>query len=138
MFDILESLRVDDCIRISGPPGNGKDMVIAAVCDYAIQRKEAFMIDDIFWLPPPNGVDIDEDSLYGDICRCVEILKKSPDENVWDSDETLLECRDRIDIELEDKRVLVVVDDKNLSFEFLNKSFFSWYSYSGKFTIVPN
>ena len=117
MFDILESLRADDCIRISGQPGNGKDMVVAAACDYAIQRKEAFMIDDIFWLPPPKGVDIDQDSLYGDLCRCVEVLRKRSEVDLWDSDETILECRDRIDIEFEDKRALLVVDDKLLNFE---------------------
>ena len=62
------------------------------------------MIDDIYWLPPPKGVDVDQDSLYGDLCRCVEVLRKPSEIDLWDSDEAILECRDRIDIEFEDKR----------------------------------
>lgn len=116
MFEMLEALRVEDLIRISGPPGYGKDSVVGAVADYALQRKESYLIDNVFWLPPPPGVVPNEDSLYGDLCQCVDILKDSA-EDIWDIDERLMECRDRIDIEMENLRPLMIVDDARISFK---------------------
>jgi hypothetical protein len=116
MFEILEALRVEDLIRISGPPGHGKASVVTAVADYVIQRKESYSIDNVFWLPPPQGVIPNEDSLYGDLCQCISILKDAT-EDIWDVDERLMECRDRIDIEMENVRSLLVVDDALISFK---------------------
>jgi O-acetyl-ADP-ribose deacetylase (regulator of RNase III) len=111
MYVILEALRVDDIVKVSGPSGNGKDSIVSAVCDYAMERRKTFSVDDIFWLPAPDGVVPEEDTLFGDLCLCVNILKDSKDD-VWDTDDTLLECRDRIEIELEDLQVVLVVDER--------------------------
>jgi len=111
MHEILEALRVDDIIKVMGSPGNGKDSVVAAVCDYALERKKEFSLDDIFWLPAPEGVAPEEDTLYGDLCLCVNILKESK-KDVWEKDEMLLQSLERINLELEDLRIVLVIDNR--------------------------
>eukprot|EP00980_Cylindrotheca_fusiformis_P021714 scaffold8535_cov132-Cylindrotheca_fusiformis.AAC.22 len=116
MYEILEAVRVEDQVRISGPTGHGKGCVVTAVADYALQRKESYSIDNVFWLPPPPGITPEPDTLYGDLCQCINILR-SATEDIWDVDEQLMECRDRIDIEMEGLRFLLVVDDPSKSFK---------------------
>jgi hypothetical protein len=41
-----------------------------------LKLKESFSLDDIFWLPAPKGVVPEEDTLYVDLCQCVNILKE--------------------------------------------------------------
>ena len=113
MFEILEAVRADDLIRVSGEKGSGKDSVVAAVCQYMLHRRKSFQIDGIYWLPAPEGVVPDEDSLFGDLCLAINIMKDAS-RPTWDDDD-LLECRERIELELEDKRVLLVIDDRDFS-----------------------
>jgi len=115
MYDILQALRVEDMVRINGPPGHGKDSVVAALADYAVLRAEFFAVDGVFWLPPMPGVVPVKDSLYGDLCQCVATLQDAPDD-IWDNNERLMECRDRIDIEMEHMKPLLIVDDSLISF----------------------
>jgi Ran GTPase-activating protein (RanGAP) involved in mRNA processing and transport len=111
MFEILEAIRVDDLIRVSGEKLSGKTCLVAAVCRYMLHRQKSFQIDEIYWLPAPEGVVPDADSLLGDLCLAINIMKNAT-EDVWDHDD-LLECRERIEFELEDKRALLVIDDKD-------------------------
>ena len=111
MYEIIEALRADDIIRVGGSPGNGKDSVVSAVCHYMLQRKEAFSVDEIFWLPPPEGVVADEDTLYGDLCLAMRLMDADTKGTNWDDDENL-ECRERIELELEDMKSLIVIDDR--------------------------
>jgi Ran GTPase-activating protein (RanGAP) involved in mRNA processing and transport len=113
MFEILEAMRVDDLIRVSGKKGSGKCSVVAAACRYMLHRRKSFQIDDIYWLPAPEGVIPDEDSLLGDLCLAINIMKDAGSDT-WDDDD-LLECRERIELELEDKRALLVIDDREFS-----------------------
>ncbi len=113
IYDLLEALRGDEIVRIVGPTGSGKKSVIAAVCHYAWKRRHTFSIDRIFWLPPLGIMTAPEDSLYGDLCRCISILEKAQ-ANVWDMDVMLLECRQRIEFEMEDLRLVLVVDEHRL------------------------
>ncbi|CAJ1954739.1 unnamed protein product [Cylindrotheca closterium] len=115
IYDVLQALRAEDMVRINGPPGHGKESVVAALADYAILRSEAFGVDGVFWLPPMPGVVPVKDSLYGDLCQCVSTLQDAP-EDIWDKNERLMECRDRIDIEMENMKPLLVVDDSLISF----------------------
>jgi hypothetical protein len=109
MYDILGAIRVDDIVRIAGPPGVGKDSVMSAVCHYVWKRRTTFELDNIFWLPAPVGVVPEEDSLYGDLCLCTDILKNA-ETKVWDEDDTLLESRERIEIEAEETQLLLILD----------------------------
>lgn len=115
MYEILEALRVADITKITGKPGNGKDSAVAAVCTYALERKNTFLLDDIFWLPALEGVHPQEDSLYGDLNLCINVLKDSR-EDIWETNDTLLECRERIEIELEGMQVVLVVDDRDFQY----------------------
>ncbi|CAJ1954772.1 unnamed protein product [Cylindrotheca closterium] len=123
LYDILQALRVEDVIRISGPVSHMKDTIVAALYDYSVQRTKNFMRGDIFWLPPVQGVVPVEDSLYEDLCVCLDILQDStlatlqdsPEER-WDKDEMLMEYQVRIDIEMEFMKPLLIVDFSLITF----------------------
>ena len=108
MYEILESLRVDDVVRVGGPPGSGKKSVVAAVCRYVLQRKSSFLIDDVFWLPTREGVKPEEDTLFGDLSEVVSMMVNSTGD-IW-QDDAAMEFRDRIEIELEGKRTVLAID----------------------------
>ncbi|KAG7359457.1 hypothetical protein IV203_034555 [Nitzschia inconspicua] len=114
MYEILESIRVDDIVKISGTPGYGKDAVVAAVAHYAMERRKLFAIDDIFWIPAPEGVKPQADSLYDDLCQCCNLIRTSK-EDIWDTNDSLLECKERLQIELEELKMILVVDDRSFS-----------------------
>ncbi|KAL3921441.1 MAG: hypothetical protein SGILL_002745 [Bacillariaceae sp.] len=114
MYEILESIRVDDIVNISGTPGYGKESVINAVAEYVMQRRKMFAIDDIFWIPAPEGVELEPDSLYDDLCQCCNLIRTSKDD-IWDTNDTLLECRERLELELEELKIILIVDDRSFS-----------------------
>jgi hypothetical protein len=112
MYEILEALRVEDVVRVGGMPGIGKTSAVAAVSRYMLQRRKSFQIDHFFWLPPGKGVVPDEDSLYGDLCQAVSLIIES-DHDVWqDADSSAMECRERIELELEGKRTILAIDGR--------------------------
>jgi len=113
MYEIMEALRVDDVIRVGGPSGHGRETVVSAACKYILARKSVFSIDSVFWLPAPEGVTPFEDSLYGDLCTAIRIMQYA-DGDIWD-DEEYTDCRDRIEIELEDLQSIFVIDDRGFS-----------------------
>ncbi|KAL3915322.1 MAG: hypothetical protein SGILL_005710, partial [Bacillariaceae sp.] len=45
MYEILESLRVDDVIRVGGGPGSGKVTVLSALSRYILDRQASFQIN---------------------------------------------------------------------------------------------
>jgi len=79
-----------------------------------MERRKLFSIDDIFWIPAPDGIETDPDSLYGDLSLCCNLIRTSKEDN-WDTNDQLLECRERLQIELEELRILLVVDDRSFS-----------------------
>lgn len=114
MYEILEALRAYDVVRVTGAPRNGKDTVVAAACQYAFDRRQMRGLDNIFWLPAPEGIVPDEDSLYGDLCLCINLIKTAHSD-IWESDDLLLECRERIEIEMEGLQVLLVINEREFS-----------------------
>ena len=110
MYEILESLRVDDVIRIGGAPGSGKVSLVSAVGRYILKRPKSFLIDDVFWLPHSKGLAPDEDSLYGDLCQVSSMLVDA-EEAIWEEEE-YKDIRERILIEMEGKRNVLVVDGR--------------------------
>jgi hypothetical protein len=73
MFEILETIQSADLIRVSGERGGAwKDSVVAAVVHAGSSK--VFQIDDIFWLPTPEGVVPDQDSLL-EIFVFINIMK---------------------------------------------------------------
>ena len=124
IYEILESLQVDDLITISGTPGYGKDNVVTAVVEYALQRHDTFAIDYAYWIPAlseqqqkqqPHDAVVELDSVYGDLTLCCNLIRTS-NEDIWDANnETLLEACARLEIELEDMPMIVVVDDRSFS-----------------------
>jgi len=115
MYEILESLRVDDVVRVGGTKGCGKASVISAVSRYILARPKSFRINNVFWLPSPPGITPDEDSLYGDLCHVTEMLMKAEDD-IWDEEE-YSDARERILIELEGQKNIVVVDGRKFTTE---------------------
>jgi Ran GTPase-activating protein (RanGAP) involved in mRNA processing and transport len=112
MYEILEALRVEDVVRVGGKPGIGKTSAVAAVSRYVLQRQKSFQIDNFFWLPPGKGVVPDEDSLYGDLCQAISLIIKS-DHDIWqDADSSAMECRERIELELEGQRTILAIDGR--------------------------
>jgi Ran GTPase-activating protein (RanGAP) involved in mRNA processing and transport len=110
MYEILESLRVDDVVRVGGLPGSGKATVVCAVSHYILNRPKSFLISNVFWLPAAKGIVPDEDTLYGDLCLCAAAMIEST-EDIWETDE-FSEARERILIELEDQRNVLVIDGR--------------------------
>ena len=112
MYEILEALRVEDVVRVGGKPGIGKTSAVAAVSRYMLQRRKSFQIDNFFWLPPGKGVVPDEDSLHGDLCQAISLIIKS-DHDIWqDADSSAMECRERIELELEGQRTILAIDGR--------------------------
>jgi Ran GTPase-activating protein (RanGAP) involved in mRNA processing and transport/O-acetyl-ADP-ribose deacetylase (regulator of RNase III) len=110
MYEILEALRADDVARLGGGRGSGKTAVAAAVCRYINFRKKTFKYDNVFWMPPPDHVKPEEDTLFGDLCGLfAKIL--TADHNVWE-DGDVIECRERINIELEGTKSLFAIDTR--------------------------
>jgi hypothetical protein len=114
LYEIIESIRVDDVVKITGTPGYGKETVVNAVAEYIMQRRKMFAIDDIFWIPAPEGVELEPDSLYDDLVQCCNLIRTSK-EDIWDTNDTLLECRERLELELEELKIILVVDDRSFS-----------------------
>lgn len=110
MYEILESLRVDDVIRVGGASGSGKNATISAVTQYILDRPQSFGISDVFWLPAPPDIYPDVDSCYGDLCQVMDLLVEAEDD-IWDED-LYAECRERIMLELNDKRTILVIDGR--------------------------
>ena len=110
MYEILESLRVDDVIRVGGEAGIGKKSVLAAVSRYILERPKSFLINEVFWLPTPKGIVAEEDTLYADLVQAIEWMVNAEDD-IWDEDD-FTDCRERIMIELEDIRAILVIDGR--------------------------
>jgi len=114
IFKILESLQITDCIEISGLEGCGKECTISASLEYALKRNETFSIDQVCWIPAPKRAMIDPDSLYGDLILCFDLIRDSFVDS-WDRSEEVLDCRERLSIEMEDAKVVVVIDIRSFS-----------------------
>lgn len=110
IYEILESLRVDDVIRIGGAPGSGKKSILSVMSRYILERSKSFQIDSVFWLPPPSGIIPDPDSLYGDLCMVFQWIIAAKDE-IWD-DEGYKNARQRILIEMEGRNSILVIDGR--------------------------
>ncbi|KAG7359458.1 leucine rich repeat LRR-containing protein [Nitzschia inconspicua] len=110
MYEILESLRVDDVIRVGGGPGSGKASVLSALSRYVLERPASFQINSVFWLPPRAGVEVDPDSLYGDLVQVLNWILEAEDD-IWDEDD-YIETRERIMVELEDQRTILIIDGR--------------------------
>eukprot|EP00980_Cylindrotheca_fusiformis_P021712 scaffold8535_cov132-Cylindrotheca_fusiformis.AAC.20 len=110
MYEILEALRTDDVARLGGDRGSGKTAVAAAVCRYINFRKKSFKYDNVFWMPPPENVTPEEDTLYGDLCGLFAKFMEA-DHSIWE-DGDVIECRERINIELEGTRTLFAIDTR--------------------------
>jgi len=113
VYEILETLRGDDVVRVGGASGSGKTCVCAAASRYVIQRPDSFAYDDVFWLPNIPSVTPDEDSLYGDLCLSMNMMMNATTD-IWESEDAM-ECRERIEIELEGFRPLLVVDGRKFA-----------------------
>jgi hypothetical protein len=110
MYEILESLRVDDVIRIGGAPGSGKASLVSAVSRYILKRPKSFLIDNVLWLPQPKGLAVDEDTMYGDLCQVSSMLIDAEDD-IWEEEE-YKDSRERILLEMEGKRNIFVIDGR--------------------------
>lgn len=108
MCSILEALKIDDVVRVGGVKGSGKTSVVAATCRYVQKRPKSFQYDDVFWLPPGKGVVPTADTLFGDLAEFVGRMVKA-DGDIF-NDEVSMECRERIEIELEGRRTLLAID----------------------------
>jgi hypothetical protein len=120
MYEVLEALRVDDVVRVGGLKGSGKTSLVAAVCRYINQRKKMFNYDDVFWLPAAQGVLPDEDTLFWDLCQLMEKIMKA-DHDIWE-DEDAMECRERIEIELEGRRTILAIDGRKFHTEMASQN----------------
>jgi hypothetical protein len=110
IYEILESLRVDDVIRIGGAPGSGKKSIISVLSRYILERSKSFQIDSVFWLPPPSGIIPDPDSLYGALCMLFQWIVAAEDD-IWD-DDGYRNARQRILIEMEGRNSILVIDGR--------------------------
>jgi len=110
IYEILESLRVDDVVRIGGVQGCGKKSILSVLSRYILERSKSFEIDSVFWLPPHKGVIPGPDSLYGDLCLAFQYIIAAEDD-IWD-DENYQEARDRILIQMEGRNSILVIDGR--------------------------
>jgi len=88
----------------------GKSSLASAVCRYVQKRPRSFRYDDVFWLPPARGVEPEEDTLFADMVEYTSLMQNA-DHDI-SSDMDALECRERIEIELEGRRVLIAIDSR--------------------------
>ena len=124
MYEISESLRVDDVVRVGGVPGSGKKSLLTVLSRYILDRPSSFQIDNIYWLPPsPEFDEPDPDSLYGDLSQVMQLLIKAEDD-IWE-DEEYMEARERIIIEMEEQHDVLLIDGRlftnDISGEMLEK-----------------
>jgi hypothetical protein len=110
MCEVLEALRVDNVVRIGGVKGSGKTSLVAAVSRYVQQRFKTFKYDDVFWLPPPKGVVPEMDTLFADFVFLMYKIKNLT--GSLEEDEDAMECKERIEIELEGRRTLLAIDSR--------------------------
>jgi len=110
MCRVLDSLRVEKIIRIGGTRGMGKSSLAAAVCRYVQKRPKSFKYHDVFWLPAARGVVPEEDTLFADLVLYTHLMMNA-DHDI-SSDMDALECRERIEIELEGRRCLIALDSR--------------------------
>merc|ERR1712176_1073100 len=110
IYEILESLRVDDVVRIGGVRGCGKKSILSVLSRYILERSNSFEIDSVFWLPPNTGVIPNPDSLYGDLCLAFQYIIAAEDD-IWD-DENYQEARDRILTQMEGRNSILVIDGR--------------------------
>ena len=110
MYEIIEALRGENVVSVSGEKGSGKRSTVTAVTRLLAKRHKYFEFENVFWLPPMKGVVPEEDTLYADLCEATRRMMKS-DSAVWEDDEAI-ECRDRIEIELESGRTMIAIDTR--------------------------
>mmetsp|Transcript_11090 Transcript_11090/g.26633 ORF Transcript_11090/g.26633 Transcript_11090/m.26633 type:complete len:1650 (-) Transcript_11090:171-5120(-) len=110
MCRVLDSLRVEKIVRIGGSRGMGKSSLVAAVCRYVQKRQNAFQYDDVFWLPVARGVVPEEDTLFADLVMYTGLMMNA--DHDLSSDMDALECKERIEIELEGRRCLIAIDSR--------------------------
>ena len=98
--------------------------LIGIIISYRIvqQRYKSFKFDDVFWLPAVRGVVPGEDTLFADLVEYTKLMMKVKeadhhDIHITEDDEDALECRERIDIELEGRKCLLAIDSR----QFRNK-----------------
>jgi len=110
VYEILESLRVDDVIRIGGGKGSGKKSILSVLSRYILERSKSFQIDSVFWLPFPTGITPKSNSIYGDLCMVFQMIMSAEDD-IWD-DEDYKGARERILIEMEARNSILVIDGR--------------------------
>lgn len=127
MYELLESLRIDDVVRLSGGPGSGKATTLSAVSRYILQRPRSFGISAVYWLPAPLDVYPEEDSCYGDLCQVMDLLTVAEDD-IWD-EELYAECRERIMIELGEQKTILIIDGREFTTEAAGENLERFLSY---------
>jgi len=115
MYEVLESLRVDDVVRVGGAPGCGKASVISAVGRYVLERPKSFKIDSIYWLPPPEEAEGDDDQIYEDLCFLIDLTAEAEDQ-IWEEPE-FAQRRDRVTAALAHMRSILVIDGRMFTTE---------------------
>jgi len=110
MCRVMDVLRVEKLVRIGGVRGMGKSSVAAAVCRYVQKRPKTFQFDDVFWLPLARGVVPEEDTLFADLVLYSNLMMNA-DHDI-SSDMDALECRERVEIELEGRHCLLAIDSR--------------------------
>jgi len=110
IYEILESLRVDDVIRIGGAKGSGKKSILSVLSRYILERSKSFQIDSVFWLPPPSDVIPQSNTLYGDLCLVFQLIMAAEDD--ISEDEDYMGARERILIEMESRNSILVIDGR--------------------------
>jgi len=110
IYEILESLRVDDVIRIGGGKGSGKKSILSVLSRYILERSKSFQIDSVFWLPAPAGITPKPNSIYGDLCMVFQWIMSAEDD-IWD-DEDFKGARERILIDMEARNSILVIDGR--------------------------
>ncbi|CAJ1954740.1 unnamed protein product [Cylindrotheca closterium] len=115
MYEVLESLRVDDVVRVGGAVGCGKASCISAVARYILERPKSFKIDSVYWLPAPESAEKEEDEIYEDLCFLIEMTINSEDQ-IWEEPE-FAQRRDRVTSALADMRSILVIDGRMFTTE---------------------
>mmetsp|Transcript_32118 Transcript_32118/g.78045 ORF Transcript_32118/g.78045 Transcript_32118/m.78045 type:complete len:1482 (+) Transcript_32118:260-4705(+) len=115
MYEVLESLRVDDVVRVGGAPGCGKASVISAVSRYILERPKSFKIDSVYWLPAPQGAEGEGDEMYEDLCYLIEMTINAEDQ-IWEEPE-FAQRRDRVTAALSEMRSILVIDGRMFTTE---------------------
>jgi hypothetical protein len=117
MYEILDALKHADVVRVAGgDPGIGRSSVVTAVARYILQRQKSFLIDDLFWLPPPQEHVQSDRAPYADLCKLIELLASSVDDSVL-VQEDYKGCWVRILRELQEKRAILVIDGRHFRSE---------------------